>query len=240
MKYYFLTITAILIFLSNITIAQEKTENNLNFSVGADVVSSFVWRGATASPNVSIQPVVSIEKKGFSFGAWGSTDINGKYKEIDWIATYTIKGFTATITDYFWADGKKYFNYNSDNTGHVIELGLGYELSKIPLSFYVGTMLYGADKEFYYDITETDATKSNFSTYFEVKYSFDINKNKLDVFVGATPFESMYGDKFSVVYTGITASKSIKITDNFSLPLFATFAFNPNTENYFAVLGINF
>ncbi len=44
-----------------------------NFSVSADLVSSYVWRGSKFGKGPAIQPTVKFTSGGFTLGAWGST-----------------------------------------------------------------------------------------------------------------------------------------------------------------------
>ena len=232
----FLIITTIvtIVFFTNELKAQETEEQAGKLSFGADIVSNYIWRGIDG-PTLSFQPAVNYEINNFSIGAWASSDILLFTKEIDFSMSYSLSGFTVTLSDYFFAMNKKYFNF-SDSTGHDIEIGLTYENENFPLRIYAGTMIWGDDKKIMYDIDETDIKKSNYSTYFELSYTF---KNSLNIFAGATPFTGMYGKDFAVVYTGFTVSKEIKVTDNFSLPIFGTFSVNPQNENYFVIFGIN-
>lgn len=50
--------------------AQDKVEA----SVGADLVSGYIWRGQDLG-GVSIQPSLGISYKGLSLGAWGSVRV---------------------------------------------------------------------------------------------------------------------------------------------------------------------
>ena len=225
--------------ITNLSIAQDTDEES-PLSVSADVVSSFVWRGMVVAPTVNFQPMVDLSVNNFSFGFWGDGDISGIYKEIDIYATYSIAGFSTTVTDYFWSSGKKYFDFDNATTGHNIEIGLSYENEKFPLNIYVGSMIYGEDKKVFYDLSETDLGMNNHSTYLQLGYTFDIKQSSLNVFAGATPYTGMYGKDFAVVYVGFTASRDIKLTEKFSLPISVTFATNPQTQDYFTVLGISF
>ena len=54
-------------FAPSAMLAQDKVEA----SVGADLVSGYIWRGQDLG-GVSIQPSLGIAYKGFSLGAWGS------------------------------------------------------------------------------------------------------------------------------------------------------------------------
>ena len=46
-------------------------QDKVEASVGADLVSSYIWRGKELG-DVSIQPSVSLSWKGLSLTAWGS------------------------------------------------------------------------------------------------------------------------------------------------------------------------
>ncbi len=218
-------------------VSQDVDNQDSPLSVSADVVSSFVWRGAVGSPTVNFQPSVTYSTGNLSIGTWGGTDIFGIYKEIDLFASYSFSGFSATITDYDWNPSKKYFDYDNASTGHLFEIGLSYENENFPLNIYAGTMFYGDDKQYAYDVSITDSTANNYSTYLQLSYTFDIKGNSLNVFMGATPFTGLYGKDFAVIYTGFTGSKDIKITDNYSLPISVTLAANPQSQDYFMVLG---
>lgn len=237
----FLVVFSSVTFFSIEVKAQEiENAEPSSFSVSSDVVSSFIWRGMVASPVLNFQPSVNFDFNNFSIGAWGSGDIIAAYKEIDMYLAYSISGFSVSLTDYYWNTNKKYFNLTNEFTGHNLEFGLSYVNEKFPLQILVGTLFWGEDKKINFDLSETDATKQNYSTYIELSYTFDLGQNQLNVFAGATPFTGLYGNGFNVVYTGFTASKDIVITEKFTLPMFATFSFNPQTEDFNAVVGISF
>jgi hypothetical protein len=210
-------------------------ESKGSFSVGADIVSSYVWRGVPqdatypkGTPN--IQPYASYTIGGFTIGAWGSGSFTGTVKEFDLYATYALSSlFSVTLTDYNWNFSKSYFSYG-DGTDHVYEGTLAYAgVASFPLSASLNTMFYGADKK-------ADGDQA-YSTYLELGYPISSNAK---VFVGASLFESPnYGtDGFGLTNVGIKVSKSIEITDKFSLPVYGIAGFNPNTENAFLVAGI--
>jgi len=228
----------ILLFLCTKTNAQDDN-NNSPISVKADIVSTYLWRGISLSPTPNIQPTISFSKGKFEVGFWGSTDFIGKYKEFDIYASYSISGFSAILTDYYSDMSKKYFDYDNKSTGHQIELALSYELNKIPLQLYVGTIIYGADKRCSYYPNEPDSVLNDYSTYIELNYTLEIKQVELQLFAGLTPATGMYGNGFSFINTGLTATRKIKITSSYSLPIFATFAVNPQKQDYFVVFGIS-
>lgn len=226
-----------------------QKDDGLKPELGCDIVTSYIWRGSAVyaplgDQNVlapSLQPAFSLNFKGLELGTWGSIDYTGTYKELDLYLSYSLKGFTVMMTDYYWSGDwivDNYFEYQNDSTSHYIEASLGYKGEKIPFSILVATMLYGADRQF------EDPSKNNFSTYIELGYGFKISDYNLDLFLGMTPFDGMYGDGyggkdgFAIVNTGVTGSKAIKITENFSLPVKASVIANPQARKLFLVFGI--
>jgi hypothetical protein len=220
-------------------VAQDSAKGG-SFSVSADIVSSYVWRGVAqegtkgGSPN--IQPTVSYTNGAFSVGAWGSYAFSGGVKEVDLYATLALSSaFSLTVTDYNWNNGNdgspRYFNYKSDETGHVFEGTLAFAGTKsFPLSIAWNTVFYGADKKFSGD--------NAYSTYVELGYPIATN---VKAFLGASLFDSpgIYGNTgFSVINLGLKVSKEIKITDSFSLPVYGIVGVNPQAEKAFFVAGI--
>lgn len=224
----------VLLFMVTTTVVSAQ-ESKGSFSVGADIVSSYVWRGVPqdvtypkGTPN--IQPFVSYTIGGFTIGAWGSGSITGTVKEFDLYATYAFSSLLSlTLTDYNWNFSQSYFKYG-DGTDHVFEGTISYAgIESFPLSATLNTMFYGADKL-------SDA-KQAYSTYLELAYPLS---SAAKVFAGASLGESLnYGtDGFGITNVGIKVSKSIEITDKFSLPVYGIAGFNPSSENAFLVAGI--
>ncbi len=221
-----------------------------DFSVGADFVSSYVWRGA-ATAGTSIQPSMGLSASGFNVGAWGSVDISGQgYKEVDLSVSYTIGGFRFGLTDYWW-DGEgafDYFDFKKDESSHLLEANLGYKFG-FGLELSWNTVVAGAGDKY----ADGDDTKRTFSTYVEAGYSFAIKDVNLIAAIGASPWKSdvlytgyekdgqQYGtDGFAVTNISLAASKDVAITDKFSMPLFGQLAFNPAKEDVFLVFGLSF
>jgi len=206
------------------------------FNVGTDVVSSYVWRGckqdfSTTAPSQSpnIQPYVSYTIGGLTLGTWGSSSFTGTVKEVDLYATYALTSSLAlTVTDYNWlfTPGKSIFNYGS-GTDHIFEATLAYAGTEaLPLSASVNTMFAGADK--------TSTGKQAFSTYVELGYTLGNAK----IFAGGSVLDTpMYGGA-GVSNVGLKVSKSIEITDKFSLPVYGVAGLNPLAKDAFLVVGI--
>jgi hypothetical protein len=210
------------------------------FSLGADVVSSYVWRGANLG-GTSIQPSLGFSAGNFSIGAWGSVNAVDfqSYKELDLTASYSFAGISIAVTDYWIApEGtSSYFNYDKNKgTAHTFEGTLGYTfpMEKFPLSLSWSTNFAGFD-----------GVKSNgktaWSSYFELSYPFTVKNVSLTAALGLTPWETDYyaSGGFSVINLSLKAVKEIKIGE-FVLPVFAQFILNPRIENTFLVFGISF
>src|SRR5665647_300902 len=122
------------------------TSVKAQFATGADIVSSYVWRGipqegTKGTPN--IQPYVSFTTGGLTVGSWASSSFLGNVKEVDLYATYAFSSALAlTVTDYNWgfAHPKGYFFYGK-GTDHLFEASLAYTGSTtFPLGASVKTM----------------------------------------------------------------------------------------------------
>ena len=111
-----------------------------------------------------------------------------------------------------------------------------------PVSIAANVMFAGADKKYDTSLDAQNPDKQAYSTYIELGYACKY----FSPFVGITAADGYYGDGyggvtgFSVVNIGATSTKSLKITDNYSLPLKATLGFNPQKEDIYLVFGITF
>jgi len=222
-----------MVFLSSTVIAAAQ-KSNACCNVCVDVVSSYVWRGvAQGSNEPNIQPTVSYTNGGLSIGAWGSGNFSGNLKEFDLYATYAVSSlFSVTLTDYNWTftPGTSYFKY-SDGTDHQFEGAISYAgVESFPLSASINTFFYGADKK-------VSDGKQAYSTYVELAYPLAANAK---LFAGASLSESsVYATTgFGVTNVGMKVSKSIDLTDKFSLPVYGVAGFNPSAKSAFLVVGI--
>jgi hypothetical protein len=226
--------------------ASAQDSKGSNFSVSADLVSSYVWRGVAqesskgGSPN--IQPTATYTLGAFSVGAWGSYAFSGEVKEVDLNATLALSSaFSVTVTDYNWNNSNNntltttgyanYFNYKGNGTGHIFEGTLAYGgTTAFPLSISLNTMFYGADKKI-------NSTNNAYSTYVEMGYPVASN---VKAFLGSSLVSSQtYGNNgFSVINIGVKISKEIKVSSTFSLPVYGIVGVNPQAEKAFFVAGI--
>ncbi len=262
-----LIITVFINLVSNQAFAQDSTAIKLNIKAGADIVSRYVWRGTQYGGNSpSVQPSITLNYNNFEIGAWGAYSVGGinTSQEMDLHISYTFLKdmFTATVTDYFFPDNSinyNYFNYGK-TTSHVYEAGLSFNgTGQIPLSFSAYVNFYGADAPTI-GSNPADTTTFNqkigiqYSNYFEIDYSNSLNKIDYNIFIGFTlnsPKKAdpntgyigesgFYGNGPGVVNLGITTSKPIKISNDFSLPVSVSLITNPQARKVFLTFGISF
>ena len=219
--------------MSMSTIAQDEIET----TISGDIVSRYIWRGQDLG-DVSLQPTLGIGYKGFSLTAWGNVGLTNSEdtKEFDLTLAYTTGGFNIGITDYWFNTGldpdNRYFMYNAHSTNHVFEANIGYDFGFASLQWY--TNFAGND----------GVNKSGnraYSSYFEANVPFKLATVDWTATAGFIPFAtSFYNDwtsGFSVTNLALKATKDIKITDSFSIPIFGQVVANPRTQKAYLVLG---
>jgi hypothetical protein len=129
------------------------------------------------------------------------------------------------MTDYYSPD-LRYFDYSRTSGSHAFEINLDYSKENFNLSAN-------------YILNEAGNIGALGSDlYFQVGYTF----NFFSVFIGAGNGWHTYEpdeDKniFNVCNIGLETSKTIIITDRFSIPVIGKLIFNPDKEQMFIVVG---
>ncbi len=243
-----IVITLALALTSLATFAQETTTTatpeapaakESKFAAAVDIVAPYLWRGIAlnSTSKIAFQPYASyaVTDK-FTVGVWASTNLkkdtlstNLSYSEFDWYASYQVTPvIKVMLSDYFYETPNfknSYFNYNKD-AGHVYDLSLLFDFSEegIPVDFQVNTLVSGND-------LNADG-KQNHSTYAEMGYSHSIEAAGIDLraFAGGLVNKSSYYVTDGPVFTnvGLNVAKEIKITENYSLPIFLRYTYNDN------------
>lgn len=213
--------------------AQDEVET----SIGADLVSTYEWRGQDLG-GVSIQPSISIAYKGLSLTAWGSVGIDKEdAKEIDLTLAYETGGFSISVTDYWvapYGEETKFFHYGAHSTAHVFEAQVGYDFGALAVNWY--TNFAGADG------VNKDGNRA-YSSFVSLEVPFTLGGLEWTAEVGATPWATDYyanTNGFAVCDLSLGASKEIKITEEYSLPVFAKATFNPASDKAYLTFGISF
>ena len=191
---------------------------------GADVVSSYVWRGTQFGTGPVIQPWFTLPTitDALELGVWGSFPVAGgdQTYELDLYASYDFGPLALTVTNYTFpgatgAYGEDYGLFDGDlevtASGSIGAIGLtvGYFTDLEALYIEAGTTIAGMD---------------------------------LAIGYGSDAAGAFYvGDEDSgLVNVSLGGSKDIKITEDYSLPLFGSFIYNPTAEAAFMVVGVSF
>jgi hypothetical protein len=197
----------------------------------ADLVSSYIWNGMYQA-GTSFQPELSLSAYGLTLGAWGSTDLSAIAKELDFSLSYEKRGFSASITDYWWSgEGESFFK---ERGSHFMEAGLGYKFQqKYPLALGVNTMFWGdGDKK-------TNGNRQ-YSTFISASYPFTLKGIGYEAGICISPWRGMYSDNFNVAAITARATKSLQLTENYALPVFVELILSPAQDNAYLVFGLKF
>ncbi len=213
------------------TLAQEKVET----TICGDVVSSYIWRGQDLG-DVSLQPTLGIGYKGLSLTAWGSVGLSdpSDTKEFDLTLGYTYGGLNVGITDYWFNVGldmkNRYFKYDAHGTNHIFEANVGYDFGLASVQWF--TNIAGNDG------MNKDGKRA-YSSYVELTVPFKLATVDWTATAGAVPFfTDFYGtDGFAVTNLALKATKDIRVTETFSVPVFGQVIANPCSQKAYLVIG---
>jgi len=213
-----------------------EAQDRVEASLGTDIVSHYIWRGQELGA-VSLQPSLGVSYKGLSLGAWGSAGLSrpSDTEEFDLTLSYSAGGFNIGVTDYWFNSGpdlqNRYFKYGKGATNHVFEAFAGYDFDFASLQWY--TNFAGND-------CVNEDGRLSYSSYLEASVPFAFGGVDWTATAGVVPFATdFYGvDGFALINLALTASKDIRVTDTFSIPVFAQLAANPDTGKAFLVFGI--
>ncbi len=206
--------------------------------VGTDIYSHYVWRGAALHSAESFQPALTYASGSLSVGAWGSYSAAGAgYAENDLWVSYAVGPATLIVTDYYIPTllpaTATFFDYNTKkgSGSHVVEVGASYTGGEaLPIS------IAG-----YYNVIGGLLDPDN-SSYLQVSYPFTIESTTLTTSVGFTPAKSTawyVTTGAGVVSVGLMASKTIKISEDFSIPFNVQYVMNPYSEKGYLFFGIS-
>ena len=110
-------------------------------SIGADMVSRYVWRGTDFGNALTVQPGIDYDAgSGVNIGAWSSWAINsGEANENDLYVSYApTDKVSIMVTDYYFPsggednEGDDFLNYASDGA-HIIEAGVSVDLGNVSI-----------------------------------------------------------------------------------------------------------
>lgn len=206
---------------------------------GTDIYSRYLWRGLDFGDAPAFQPSLSYTTGGLTLGAWASyafPTTGTTYSENDFYASYTITtqsmgSFSALYADYYFPSAGIPFGFYKPTNGcgaaHTLEGGLSYTgTEKFPFSFAFYTNL---------------SNDPDNSVYIQAAYPFTVDDATLTLTAGFVPSKSAYYGitKGGLINLGVTASKTVAVTDKFSFPLTVSYISNPAQDKTYLVFGVS-
>ena len=216
-------------------VGEQSSGMKVETTIKADFVNEYIWRGLKLG-DVAVQPTFGVGYKGLSLTAWGSYGLSNKddVKELDLTLGYTIGGLNIGITDYWFSEGldpdARYFKFDAHGTNHLFEANIGYDFGPVALQWY--TNFAGNDGT-------NKSGKRAYSSYIEASVPFRLATVDWTATAGAVPYATTtYGTKgFAVTNLSLRATKEIKVTKSFSIPIFGQVTANPCAQKAYLVLG---
>ena len=217
--------------------AEEPTPA-VTVSLGADVVSSYLWRGQECG-GFSVQPSFSVtfNRPGISVGAWASAELFQKgadalnMTEIDLSMSWNpIEALTVGVTDYYFHTDGFFGAWNfSSGSSHTLEANLAYDFG--PLALAWNTVVAGSD------LGPNDDRA--YSTYVEVSAPWKLAGVDGSASVGASLWDDGFTlidtDGFKVCNVTLTANKEL-----FSVPFYGQIVYNPALDKIYFAVGVSF
>ena len=216
-------------------VGEQSSGMKVETTIKADFVNEYIWRGLKLG-DVAVQPTFGVGYKGLSLTALGSYGLSDKddVKELDLTLGYTIGNLNIGITDYWFSEGldpdARYFKYDAHGTNHLFEANIGYDFGPVALQWY--TNFAGNDGT-------NKSGKRAYSSYFEASVPFRLATVDWIATAGAVPYATTtYGTTgFAVTNLSLRATKDIRITDSFSIPIFGQLTGNPCSQKAYLVFG---
>lgn len=228
----------------------EKDELGLSIEVGADVVTSYLWRGYNLG-GLSVQPSFTLDWRGWYVSAWASMGaLTWRFEEfspeLDVTVGYANHGFALDLTHLYYFYGDSYFaglgDANNDSYS-TMEVHAGVDFSEwnenLPLTIDWYTTVLGSDpvldEEGNFVLNKNGNAKRAYSTYIELGYDIYLPLDiVLGLKLGFTPWKGMYSDYSEVWTSGSTvginninlrAEREFEL-DNWSISVWGEAMFN--------------
>lgn len=218
------------------------SQDKLEPTVGADIVSSYIYRGNKLA-NFSLQPYIGLSWKNFYLEAWASTalDQTQKYEssqyEFDITLTYDYKDYHFGITDYYnFNCGCPYFKYDGrEETAHMFEANVGYNYKWLTVDW--STVFAG------YDGVNSNGHRA-YSSYLKLQADWQWLKLLWNAELGIVPYcTDLYyddnSDGFHINDIALKVGYPIPLGRKFELPVYTQVVANPSNSNFFFMIGCN-
>ena len=215
-------------------------------SLGADIVSRYIWRGIDYGDQINIQPSLAVAFDNVEVGTWASYSLSSvgggpAFAEQDFYISTTAGPVSFGITDYYYpilndSETSDFLNFDDDYAGaHTFEAFVQLAPEQVPFSLLVATSFYNA---------------TDYPTYVELGTGFELGGVEWGAAAGAvfaidppegTAGSPFYGttDNAALINLSLGAGTDIPITDAFALPVSAALIVNPYVERSFLVFGVS-
>lgn len=217
--------------------AEEPASPAVTLEFGADVVSSYIWRGQELGA-LSVQPsaTITFTKPGISLGAWASAELfnsgeSVNMREFDLTLTWSpVEALSIGVTDYYFCSSDYFSAWKMGyDSSHTIEANLGYDFGPLAVSW--NTVFAGTDHVF--------SGERSFTTYLELSAPYKLGGVEGAAAIGASLWEDSYvqvgTDGFKVCNISLSANKEL-----FKIPFMGQIVFNPCSDKVFFVVGLSF
>ena len=194
-------VASIMILINANFLFADKLIKEVDFNVGTDIYSKYIWRGQNLTDNWVAQPTAGASFKEFTVSFWGSYDTDStEWTERDFLLDYTTGlGLINEFLDKIGLSlGYTYYtfpNLDIDNESHELYVGLGFDVLLSP-SFTV-----------YYDWDTGNGTyyEAGISHTFSFEY-FDLSPTAA---IGYNDSQWGYDSSFSNTLLSLNLSKQI-------------------------------
>lgn len=211
-----------------------------------NVQNMHLWRGMEVADGLVFTTDVALTdpKGNFRIGLWGGTNTQGTYKEFNYYASYTFKGFSLTLcdTNNFSSEAtynnKEFFNYKARETGRFLDATASYRFGeRFPLLLSWSTVIFGRDRN-------SSNTSNKYSTFCYVEYPvYRKDKWRVDAGIGgafalnrAGNSSHFYGDTPGIVHAALKITRNLNI-GKWEIPIFTCALWNPQCNQAFFQLG---
>lgn len=231
--------------------AEPDAAPRVTVDAGVTLTSRFIYRGLNLGQGPQVQPRLALNAGGFQAAVWSSHPVarpadqsaetlSGaeNYREVNVWLLYTLDIGVGTLTPYvqnhYNPNNGRVSDLDDETTAHAFQTQLTFrgDERSAPVDAMVGYVFYG-----------NEAADVEGSVYLEGGYRFAVGDLAVRTFVGGvpgrSPFNGVTDSGPHVTNVGLSAARSLQITDGFSLPLGVAFVVNPYTEDAFAAVNVS-
>jgi uncharacterized protein (TIGR02001 family) len=194
-------------------------QDDVKVSIGADVVSDYIWRGQARNEDGALQPWAQLDVDGFLVKLWGSLDIDKEPNDAQWEFTeFDLTGaYKIPIGDYSLDVGAIYYDYPNTDVANTFEVFGTFTFDGVVLTPYVSL---------YYDLDEIEGFYLRAGGSYGQKLETFEWLFGLSLGVGSKDYNDGYFGVDKLAVDDLTANVTVTVpfSDQFSVKVFATAA----------------